>query len=92
MCGWRIGSRREAVCGSLTEKATGVYDIITANIVADVILVMLKDIRQFMNDDTLLILSGIISGRADDVVSALVENFEIVEINLKRLSLFLRFN
>lgn len=78
-----VGKNFEAVCGSLTQKAEGKFDIITANIVADVILIMLEDIAKFMNADTLLILSGIISSRADDIVSALAENFEIVEYNTK---------
>ncbi len=78
-----VGEKFEAVCGSLTEKAEGKFDVITANIVADVILIMLEDIARFMTKDTLLILSGIISSRADDVVSALSERFETVEYNTK---------
>lgn len=79
----KVGERFAAVCGSLTEKAEGKYNIITANIVADVILIMLEDIAKFMDKETLLILSGIISSRADDVVNALSKNFQTIEYNTK---------
>lgn len=53
------------------EKAEGGYDVICANIVADVIIRMLPDIGAFMSEKTVLILSGIIDEREGDVLSAL---------------------
>lgn len=78
-----VGNRFSAVCGSLTDKVQGKYDIITANIVADVIILMLKSIKNFMKSETVLILSGIISSRADDVINALKNSFEIIETSEK---------
>lgn len=46
----------------------GKYDIICANIVADIIIRMLPDIGRFMHEKTMLFVSGIISERADEVV------------------------
>lgn len=49
----------------------GGYDVIAANIVADVIIRMAPDIGAFMGDGCRLIVSGIIVERADETVSAL---------------------
>lgn len=58
----------------------GKYDVITANIVADIIIRLLPDISQFMHKDTPLILSGIIDERCEDVYKSIKENgFTIVE-------------
>ncbi|MCQ2427914.1 MAG: 50S ribosomal protein L11 methyltransferase [Clostridia bacterium] len=50
------------------------YDIICANIVADIILRLLPDISVYMKPETELFLSGIISERADEVMGAVVKN------------------
>ncbi len=58
----------------------GGYDIICANIVADIIIRMTPDISSFMSEKTVLLASGIISERCDDVVSCFEKNgFEIIE-------------
>ena len=49
----------------------GKYDIICANIVADIIIRMSGEVASFMKDDGVLLASGIISSRGDDVVKAL---------------------
>ena len=59
----------------------GKYDIITANIVADIIIRMSPDIGEYMKDGTILITSGIITERKDEVLSALDANgLKVVEI------------
>ena len=59
---------------------SGTYNVITANIVADIIIRMLPDISEFMNKETVLILSGIIDERCNDVYSSIEKNnFEIIE-------------
>lgn len=57
------------------------YDIITANIVADVII-MIKDVaKDLLKDDGVFITSGIIKDRKDDVISELTNiGFEVKEI------------
>lgn len=49
----------------------GKYDVICANIVADIIIRMAPDVSAYMNDDATLLASGIISERADEVTEAL---------------------
>ena len=56
------------------EKTEGGYDVICANIVADVIIRMLPDIGAFMSEKTVLILSGIIDEREGDVQTAIEKN------------------
>lgn len=61
-------------------RRVGGYDIICANIVADIIIRMTPDVSEFMNRDTVLLASGIISERRDDVISCFEKNnFEIAE-------------
>ena len=50
------------------------YDVCVANIVADVIIRMAPDIGRFMKEDGVLIVSGIIEERADEVLSVLAQN------------------
>lgn len=60
--------------GDLTEVVSGKYDIICANIVADVVIRLLPDAKNFMTDNGRLIVSGIIDLRKDDVLKAVSEN------------------
>ncbi|MBQ7907187.1 MAG: 50S ribosomal protein L11 methyltransferase [Clostridia bacterium] len=58
----------------------GKYDVITANIVADIIIRMLPDIGNFMHKDTTLVISGIIDERCEDVYKSINENgFVIID-------------
>lgn len=49
----------------------GQYDIICANIVADIIIRMSGEVASYLKDDGVLLASGIIASRGDDVVRAL---------------------
>lgn len=75
-----------AYCGDiisdtdLREKIGSGYDIITANIVADVLIAMSTLFRTFLNPESILIISGIITERKSEVVDAVVEaGFEVIE-------------
>ena len=56
------------------EKAEGGYDICCANIVADIIIRLAPDIGEFIAPDGIIIVSGIITERAEETISALNEN------------------
>lgn len=56
--------------GNLTDKVTGKFDVVVANIVADVIIMFCKDVASFMKEDALFITSGIIDTREQDVIDA----------------------
>ena len=65
---------------SSTEKS-GPYDIVVANIVADVIIPLASDVRRYLKDGGTFIASGIIEMRIDEVKEAIEKNgFEIQEI------------
>ena len=58
----------------------GQYDLVCANIVADIIIRMTPDVGKYMKDDAVLLASGIIAERCDDVVECFKRNgFKIVE-------------
>lgn len=66
-----VGDKIKLLCGDLTEKITGTYDVICANIVADVLIRLSETVTRFMSDHTVLIISGIIEDRCDDVIRAM---------------------
>ena len=56
------------------------YDLICANIVADIIIRMTPDVGELMHKDTVLLASGIIMERSEDVVECFEKHgFRIVE-------------
>ena len=56
-------------------------DIVVANIIADIIKILAKDIKNFMKDDAVFISSGIIHAKVDEVKASLEENgLEIIEV------------
>lgn len=61
------------ICGDLTEKVSGQFEIVTANIVADVIIRLLGTIKNFLLPGGAFITSGIIDTRADEVIKACEE-------------------
>lgn len=78
-------SRYTAYCGNIADdpelrsKIGDGFDIITANIVADVIISMSPYFRGFLKENGVLIISGIITQRLDEVKSALHENNITIE-------------
>lgn len=73
-------SRYAAYCGNiiddrdLREKIGGGYDVITANIVADVIIKMCPYFKGFLKENGTVIVSGVITERLGEVLEALKEN------------------
>ncbi len=63
--------RIQFVCGDLADKVTKQYDVVVANIVADIIILFSTQVRAFMKNGAKFIASGIIDTRADEVVEAL---------------------
>lgn len=74
-----VEDRYTGVLGNLADKAEGCYDIITANIVADAIIMLSEDIEKHMHDESIYIMSGIINTRLDDVLAALPESLEVTD-------------
>ncbi len=66
----KIGDKCEFIVGDLTNKINGKYNVICANIVADVIIKLFEDVDKFLSDNGVFIISGIIDIRKDDVLAA----------------------
>ena len=80
--------RYTAYCGNviedsaLREKIGGGYNVIAANIVADVIIAMSSLFGGFLAENGTLIVSGIITERLPEVLNALEKNgFKVVSLN-----------
>lgn len=56
--------------GNLTDKVSGKFDVVVANIVADVIVMFCKDVGAFMKEGTVFITSGIIDTKEQVVLDA----------------------
>ncbi len=70
--------------GSLIEEIGTGYDIICANIVADVLKAMAPIFPKFLKNEGILIISGIISERKEEVVDTVVScGFEVLEAREK---------
>ena len=74
-----VADRFEVLCGNLTDKISGKYDVVAANIVADAIIALSGDVDRFMNKDSVYIMSGIIDMRSAEVEAAVSEKFDIIE-------------
>lgn len=69
-----------AVNGNLSDKVTGRYNVIVANIVADIIMDFNKEVGNFLDKDGVYITGGIIDSRKDEVIYSFEQNgFEIIE-------------
>lgn len=72
---------KNAIKGTQHMTADMQYDIVVANILADVIIPLSGVVRPFMKENGLFITSGIIADKEADVVAAMKENgFDIVDV------------
>ena len=69
----------DAVNGNLSDKVSGKYNVIVANIVADIIMQFNEEVSKFLEDGGIYITGGIIDIRKDEVVRSFEQNgFEII--------------
>lgn len=69
-----VAAKTEYIHGDLAEKVSGKYNIVCANIVADVVMRLLSNVSDYMFDNSVLIASGIIDSRADEVKQSIADN------------------
>lgn len=74
-----VTDRFTGICGNLAEKVTGKFQVVAANIVADVVILLSKDAPRFLTPDSTYIVSGIIDTREQDVLNALEPTFQVIE-------------
>ncbi|QUH26914.1 50S ribosomal protein L11 methyltransferase [Serpentinicella alkaliphila] len=70
--------------GNLMDVITDKADIVVANIIADIIILLSRDIKNYLNNNGLFITSGIILDKINDVKDSLEENgLKVIEVNTK---------
>ena len=91
-----VADKLTVLVGDLSDKASGKYDIITANIVANAIMALAppgpgpvaespSDVQGRRPDDAVFIASGIIDSRKDEVIAALeAAGLAVLEVKEKR--------
>jgi ribosomal protein L11 methyltransferase len=76
----RVEDRVKVVHGNLLDKIEGQFDLVVANIIADVIIGLTESVLDFIKPGGVFISSGIILDRLDDVLEAVESaGLEIVE-------------
>ena len=80
-----VADKLTVLVGDLSDKASGKYDIITSNIVANAIMSLAPAVPGLMADDAVFIASGIIDSRKDEVIAALeAAGLAVLEVKEKR--------
>ena len=80
-----VADTRTGLVGDLSDKASGKYAIITANIGANAIRSLAPAVPGLMADDAVFIASGIIDSRKDEVITALeAAGLAVLEVKEKR--------
>ena len=73
-------SKFKAVQGNLSDKVSGKYNVVVANIVADIIMEFNKEVGKYLENDGVYITGGIIESREDEVLLSFAQNgFEVKE-------------
>lgn len=68
------------MCGVLSDIPKEPFDLVFINIIADVIMELSKEIKGYVKKDTIIILSGIIKDRKDDVKKAYLDlGFSLID-------------
>ena len=79
-----VTEKTEFIVGDLAEKVRGKYSVVCANIVADVVIRLLENVKNYMEADAVLIVSGIIDLRENDVLNAAEkQGFTVIEKRYK---------
>ncbi len=65
-----VQNRLKVLVGDLSDKASGTYDIITANIVAAAIISLIPHVPALLGENATFIASGIIDTRKEEVIAA----------------------
>ena len=69
----------EIICGNLDSDFNGTAQLILANLTVDPLKVLLPQIGKKLDDDGILIISGIIDDRYDEILPYITEYWHIIE-------------
>ena len=69
--------------GSLTQQVEGVFDVVFANLTADILALLRQEISRVVKKGSLLILSGILDVKLQQVLSLYGDGFETLSLREK---------
>lgn len=69
--------------GNLTEQTSDTFDIVFANLTADILELLRQDISQVVAKGTLVVLSGILDVKLDGVLAIYSDLFEVLSVKQK---------
>lgn len=78
-----IADKVTARVASLTEGASGHYDLVVANILADPVIELLGNLHEFVHENSTIILSGVKEDRDEDVTKVARKHFTITEKEIR---------
>ena len=78
-----LTQRATVKTGNLTEHTSGTFDIVFANLTADILELLRADISQVVKSGTLLVLSGILDIKLSGVVNCYSDIFEVLSVKQK---------
>ncbi len=79
-----VEGRFTGICGNLADKVSGKYQMIAANIVADIVIDLSRSVPEFLAQNGVYIISGIIDTREQDVLDALDGRFTVLRRKSER--------
>ena len=73
-----LAARCSIKTGSLTEKTSGTFDVVFANLTADILQLLRAEISKVVKRGTLVVLSGILDIKLDEVLQAYQDDFQML--------------
>lgn len=78
-----LGERCSIKTGNLTQQTSGTFDIVFANLTADILALLYADIEKVVSKNTLVVLSGILDVKLDGVLALYGKKFDVLEVSEK---------
>lgn len=73
----RLTDKCSIKTGNLVEQTTGTFDVVFANLTADILTLLRSDIRNVTHSGSQVVLSGILDVKLDQVVSLYCDDFDV---------------
>lgn len=78
-----LADKCDVKTGNLLEQVDGTFDVVFANLTADILALLRGDICQVVHGGTLVVLSGILDVKLGGVIEAYCDKFEVLQIEEK---------
>lgn len=78
-----VANRCTIKTGNLTEQTNGTFDVVFANLTADILTLLYEGISQVVHNGTLVVLSGILDVKLQQITQLYGKQFDIVQTKQK---------